>query len=410
MFARAGHDVTLSVEDARYRGAMAGLVQVADEMGEPESYDVAFFDTTGWGTVADETREKTPTVGDSSLADALEHDRVFGIEFMQSCGIAVPPWEKFTDPADAIRHIKKTKKRYVFKPCGNDADASSTYVSKSADDLLRYMDVLFRNAKVSEFLLQEFVVGTEISIEMWMNETGYYALNATLETKKLMAGDLGPATGCSGNVCWLFGQEPAVFKRGLKKAYESLREMGYVGMIDLNCICTETEVYGLEWTPRVGLEGTCNLVRMMACDFGEFVYAIAAGLRPPEILPRASFCATTRLSIPPYPTDGLPKKFYKEGVPIEGLTEKMLENFYAMDFRRNELNDEAFETAGISGWIGAAIGTGETIHSAFEKVRETLKGIQVPDGQWRNDVEKVVAKRYEELEAHGWLRTSYGDD
>ena len=88
----------------------------------------------------------------------------------------------------------------------------------------------------------------------------------------------------------------------------------------------------------------------------------------------------------------------------------MLENFYAMDFRRNELNDEAFETAGISGWIGAAIGTGETIHSAFEKVRETLKGIQVPDGQWRNDVEKVVAKRYEELEAHGWLRTSYGDD
>src|SRR5258708_39216520 len=126
------------------------------------------------GKDVDEAREKVPTIGDSTLADALEEDREFSLDFMMKCGIQVAPWEVFDDPSDAIRYLKKTKKRTVFKPIGDQDDKSTTYVSRSAEDMLHYFDVLFRSAKISKFVLQEYVAGTEVSTQEYLNESGYY--------------------------------------------------------------------------------------------------------------------------------------------------------------------------------------------------------------------------------------------
>src|SRR5208337_1146527 len=191
---------------------------------------------SGMGKFADEAREKTPTIGGSVLADRLEEDRIFGLEFMQRCGLKVSPWEAFDNPADAIRFIKKTKKRCCFKPIGEQSDKSTTYVSRSAEDMLRYFDVLFRSARVKDFILQEFVEGVEASSEVYINQQGYWALNHTIETKKFLNGELGPNTGCSGSLCWMANKENMLFEKGLKKCIEPLQEMGYNGPIDLNTI------------------------------------------------------------------------------------------------------------------------------------------------------------------------------
>jgi phosphoribosylamine-glycine ligase len=405
---QAGHDVHFSVEAEPNRGVLAGLIEQT-EITDPTDYDLMVFDTTGFGSLSDESHTKTPTLGDSSFADQLEHDRLFGIEFMQRAGIKVPTYEHFNDVSAALRFIRKTKKVYVFKPCGEGADTAATYVSKSAEDLERYIDVLWRSAPVKEFILQEVVKGTEVSTEMWMNESGYYFLNHTLECKKLMNGDLGPATGCSGNLVFAIEQENPIFNQGLRKAFEPLREAGYVGMIDLNAIVTDGELFGLEWTPRFGYEGTCNVASLLPMDFAEFMYRIAANQKLPDLAPRHSFCASIRLSIPPYPNDGLPKKFYKQGVPIEGMNRKLLTSFYALDMRLNETNEDLFETAGINGWLGAALGCGETIGQAFEHAQGVIDSIRVPDLMYRTDVRSVAAKRYVELERNGWLRPTWGD-
>src|SRR5271163_3625650 len=138
--------VPLSISEPQCGQALAGLVNASDSLSPAEDYDLAVFDVTGQGKMADATRELTPTIGDSMLADRLEEDRIFALEFMQKCGISVSPWEKFTNPADAIRYIKQRNTRQVFKPIGEQADKSTTYVSKSAEDMLRYFDVLFRQA------------------------------------------------------------------------------------------------------------------------------------------------------------------------------------------------------------------------------------------------------------------------
>ena len=408
LMAKEGNTVHATISDERFSRTLEGIIPPVTIIGKgdiesPDKYDLIVFDLSGMGEAADYARTLTPVIGGSVFADKLEHDRLFGIEYMQKCGIAVPLFEHFDNAADGISYLKKTKKRVVFKPCG-PTDCASTYVSKNHEDMIRYMDVLFRKSHVKEFILQTFIPGTELSTEAWITQDGYCAVNHTLETKKLMAGDIGPATGCSGAVTWMPTRETSAFKQGLKKATKQLGDDGYCGPIDLNSICADGELYGLEWTPRFGYEGACNLTRLLPIPFGDFCYQVASGKTPSPLIPAHGFSATIRLSVPPYPMEGKSRKLYAEGIPIDGIDLKRdLQNFFLSDVRLVPDSDE-LETAGESGFIGAPIGVGDTMGEAFGEVVEKIKSLDIPNLQWRNDVSECCQKRYRELEENGWLR------
>ena len=111
-----------------------------------------------------------------------------------------------------------------------------------------------------------------------------------------------------------------------------------------------------------------------------------------------------RLSVPPYPVEGLPDKFYKAGIPIECLTEKNFDRFFCYDVRRRVEDADDLETAGICGWIGSPLAVGETLGQAFEGAYAMLKEVRVPNGQYRTDLAQNTAKRYHELREGGWLQ------
>lgn len=404
LFAQEGCEVTYCLADPRYSRYLEGIapppVRTLSSAGD---FDLVVFDLSGMGERADEAKKESPTIGGSSLADRLEHDRLFGIEYMQKCGISVPNFEVFDDPSDGIRYLKKTKKRVVFKPSG-EQDCSTTYVARDHEDMIRFMDVLFRKTHVKQYILQDFIPGTEISTEMWINGKGYYLPNHTFETKKFMNDDKGPATGCSGNVLWIPRKETAVFRKGLKLAADRLISDGYVGNIDLNAIVTEGQVLGLEWTPRFGYEGTANLTRLLPMDFGEFLFRVATGEDLSHMDATYGCCAAVRLSIPPYPLESAPRKMYQEGVPIEGIElPKDLESFFLCDVRMVP-DTEKLESAGDSGFIGCPLETAETFREAFAKVKQRIEGLNIPNLQYRTDSRDVFTARYDTLERQGWMR------
>ena len=403
LLSKNGHDVSLSIATPACRDVLRGLVNQVESLEEPAAYDLAVFDSTGQGKLADELNRTIPTIGDSSFADKLEEDRLFALEFMEQCGIAVPPWESFDNPSEAIRYIKKQNTRQVFKPIGEQADKSTSYVSSSAEDMLRYFDVLFRSTPQKEFVLQEVVDGTEVSTEMYVNETGYYAVNHTLELKRLMNGDLGPNTGCSGSLVWMAHKENQIFEKGLKRTVRALQDASYRGPVDLNTIVNRAGVWALEFTPRFGYDATALFARLLPEEFGDFLYAIATGQKVPDLIQKHSFCSSVRVAIPPYPTEGLPPKFYKEGVPIEGLTEEMLESFYIFDVRKKE-DSEELESAGVCGWIGGPLCLGETPGQCFEDANSAISRLRIPNKMYRTDCLSNTAKRYNELREGGWLR------
>ena len=379
---RDGHSVDWIIDEEKYSGLLAGMLPPPlNSISHPADYDLIVFDCACTGLIADGLREHTPVIGSSSFAEKLEKDRAFGIEFMEKCGIPVPPWQQFTDVADALRWIRETKKRTVFKPLGDQDDKATTYVSKSADDMARYLEILFKKMKVKEFLLQEFIEGTEVSCEGYFNGTEFHAVNCTIEEKKFMAGGIGPNTGCAGNLVWMPTRTNPLFERGLRRTEDALRGAGFVGPVDLNTIVTEGEIFGLEWTPRFGYEGTCNLTRLIGSDFGEFLHAIAVGDDPHLGPPAYPFAATIRLSVPPYPNPSRPAKY--GGVPISGIDPDKLDAFYLNDVRVKEGTEGELETIGTSGLIGAPIGCGDSPEQAFYECKKVIDTLQIPDLQYR---------------------------
>jgi phosphoribosylamine-glycine ligase len=399
LFKHKGHQVDWVVQYDEAANSMHGLIPPARKKVNPKAYDLVVFDCTKQGEDAEHALSLgVPAIGDSALSDRLENDRLFGIEAMELCGIKVPPYECFDSPEKAIAWLQKTHKRCVLKPL-HDAPSEMTYVGKNEQDMIQFIEKRLPGSKVKEFLLQEFVAGTEVSSEAWWTGTEWCAMNYTLEEKKFMAGGVGPNTGCAGNVVWMPTRITPIFQQGLQKASPLLADAGYRGMLDLNTIVTEGEVYGLEWTPRFGYEGTCNLTRLLPLDFAEFLHSIATGVTPSNLTPRAKFASTLRLSVPPYPNHDVPAKM-RAHQPIKGLSSEDLETFFTFDV---ELEEGELVATG-EGNIGTPIGTSETIQGAFDEVLAKIKALDIPDLQYRVDVPKCVENRYLTLERQGWLR------
>lgn len=408
-FIEAGHKVDFFLEDPNLLDILEGIIPTPltpsgrfwrDRHPDYSRYDLSIFDLTGQERRAEYSASLVPTIGDSEFAGEVESNRMFGIEVMEECGIKVPPYEKFSDVEAAKAFVKKTKKRYVFKPDGGqDQDTASTYVAENSNDMIRYLDKISQITKGADFILQEFIKGTEVSVEGWFNGEEFYLLNCTLEEKKFMNGGKGPNTGCSGNLVFTFAnREPAVYRHGLCKMKEYLRAVGYRGMLDLNTIATGSELYGLEWTPRLGYDASACLMQIYAGDFAQMMLDICMGERP-DLAWRAEFAAGIRLSIPPYPSEI--KGQHLEGIPIQGIEPEDLEHTYLFDVMLNE--KEELVSAGHSGFIAVPMGIGDTIGDAFEQCNKRVERVKIPNMQYRTDIQSSTIKRYNKLDMDGWL-------
>jgi len=400
-----GHTVDIWLMDHYddYGMVLSGLVKTPLR-ARPNfsSYDLIMFDLTGRPKIAEEALKQTPTIGDGNLQSELEDDRMFGIEIMEQCDIGVPFYETFDDIGTARRFIKKTNKTYVFKPNGGQQqDTATTYVSKSPEDLLKYLDKLSGTAKGVEFILQEVVHGTEVSVEAWFNGEDFFLINGTLEEKKFMNEGRGPNTGCAGNLVWIFDQtnRPLIFREGLEKLKDFLQGAGFRGMIDLNTIVTDSKLFGLEWTPRFGYDASATLYSCIG-NVGELFGSIASGGVPSVDIISTHACGV-RLTIPPYPSEI--KNKHPEDVPVEGIEEDdIVKDCFLYDCMVGD--GDSLVTAGVNGLVCVPIVHGNDIAGIFGRLSEKIKKISIPDVQYRTDIEYCTTKRFNTLNNQGWFR------
>ncbi len=411
-----GHKVDYYLSEPKYEDVLSGLIpkprilsldhrRTQQGYGYPsyKGYDLSLFDLTGRAKQADASKMEAPTIGDGSFEHWLEDDREAGIQAMERCKINVPPYQKFNTPAEAKVFVQKEDKRYVYKPftIGSDMqDTATTYVAKDSKDLLRVIDQLFGVSKNAPFILQEFIEGTEASVAGFFNGKEFYMLTCTLEEKKFMNDNKGPNTGCSGNLVFAISEESKLYRDGLKRAIPLLQEAGFTGMIDLNTIVTEGTAYGLEWTPRFGYLADSTIAAMYGSGYGDMLACVASG-RIPEIKWTAPFGYSVQLSIPPYPTEvRLPKA---KDVPIDGIDPKDIEQLMRCYLYDVKLNGKGLITSGNYGYIGAPIGIGDSIGEAASRCEGYVKNVQIPNMQYRTDIQKSTLKRYNFLEENGWL-------
>jgi len=89
-----------------------------------------------------------------------------------------------------------------------------------------------------------------------------------------------------------------------------------------------------------------------------------------------------------------------EGIDPEDY--ETLKQIFMYDVRLTK-DKKNLETSGNYGYVCAPIGVGESIYEAFADFHAIFDKIQIPDMQFRTDIEKVVTERFYELEKNSWF-------
>jgi phosphoribosylamine-glycine ligase len=359
-----------------------------------------------FGPVADKLKKDHQVIGCSEWSEEIELDRKLGSEVGQKIGLAISETHDFKALRQGEKFLQGRKDRWVLKPHDN-ADLDLTYVEKYPGELRRKFqgELPRRVGEKFSYMLQRAVEGVEISTEGWFDGTGWKHFNHTIEDKRLMAGDLGPAIGSQGNTVWMKGVRagtPAptgLLVEELTRLTPMLKRAGYLGPVDINAIVAEDrQAYFLEFSPRMGWDALYCLLTLLEGSLTEFFTQGFKGRFG------AGFASSQRLSIPPYPyaTRDLLATMAKEA-PLEGSLNRW-PWFWGQDVRLNQ--DGQLCCAGSDGILGVATGRGETVGEAVGQVHRHLKGMKVGAyRQYRLDGAKRPEKALETLKK--W-RVQYG--
>ncbi len=390
-----GHNVAISIKEPRAKSNYDGLLV------KPKKWDdfldastIVIFDSSGGGRTADRLRARGHFVfAGSTFADSLELDRPLALDFMSQAGIRVPESKTFRSWEKAKGYVKERNTRLVFKASGDTGNFLGSYVSYDPGDLIEMLDHF---AEVTagqgkpEFILQDFIEGTEVSSEGWFNGQEFMSpWNHTLERKQLMNDGLGPSGGCAGNLVWLERESNHVIEEGIARMAPILREHEYIGPIDLNTVVNKEGVWGLEFTPRFGYDALPALLELVEGGIGGTIAAMARGEVPTSLPLVDRKAAGLRISIPPYPSEHFHPD---EGIPIRGLTREDRDHLYFFDVKLNDANHLVSTNA--FGAIVTVTGSGEGITDAFVGPMEIAKRAKIPQKQYRTDLVNVFIREW----------------
>jgi phosphoribosylamine--glycine ligase len=349
-------------------------------------------------------------VGATQDAAAWELDRTLGQSIFEKHGIAVPSYREFTNYDDAIAYVKKEGRAFVSKPCGDEPDKSLSYVAKSPADLV-YMLERWKKAKrhKGSFILQEKVDGCEMAVGGWFGPGGFNEGRLeNWEFKKMLAGDLGVATGEQGTVM-RYVKRSKLAKMVLEPMADALAATGYVGYVDVNCIIDEAGTpWPLEFTMRFGYP-TLNIQRSLhEGDDAEWLHALATGQDMPHLI-FDKVAVGVVVSIGDFPFSHQTGKEVI-GVPVYGLTPGVLEKVSPLEMMVGEApQDIAGEvvtapclvTAGD--YVLTVTGTGDTVRQAREVAYRALNRIKIPNSPgWRIDIGRRLRDEIPKVQSLGF--------
>jgi len=408
-FMREGHTVKMWIKDPPYKNVGNGLVDKVDDYSKWAKWaNLVICDDCGLAAHAQEMREKGCTVwGGTRYSDALENDRGFGQKEMEDAGLDILPRKGFSSFDEAIPFLEKEPKQTVFKPCGTvQQNKILTYVGlrEDAGDMITFLHQMKAkfSDQIKEFELQDFVAGVEVGVSGFFNGKDFVEpIEISFEHKKLMNGDIGPATGEMGTTMFWTHKKSRLYERTIGKMIAKLQ--GYVGYFDINCIVSNDKIYPLEVTSRFGYPTIYLKMETLEGDLGSIMLRIAMGeMINAPISDLISMCVV--VATPPWPYDS--KEIYDQYnsntvITIEGRDNtKLPEGIYPVEVR---YEDGDFYTAGQAGFSMVVAGAGRTIEEAKTVAYDRLQMINIPNMMYRTDIGATWQEDMAKLQSWGWL-------
>jgi phosphoribosylamine---glycine ligase len=352
-----------------------------------------------------------PVVGPSADAAAWELDRAAGQAIFKKHKIPVIDGKEFTDYDSAIAHVKKHDERFVSKPSGNVEDKALSYVSKSPADMVYMLERWKKLGKLkTPFILQGFVAGTEMAVGGWFGPGGFNeGWCENFEFKKLMAGDLGVATGEQGTVL-RYVKSSKLARKVLAPLADALHKLKYVGYVDVNTIIDDKgNPWPLEFTMRPGWP-TFNIQQPLhQGDPVEWLIDLANGKDSRSVLMDKAAVGVV-LSIPDYPYSHLTRREVV-GIPLYGLTPGLWKHWHPCEMQLTDNVPNVVQGSHVKipmpatagDYVGVMTAMADTVKDAALTCYRRLEKLIIPNSPaYRVDIGKRLVKQLPKIQLHGY--------
>jgi phosphoribosylamine---glycine ligase len=327
-------------------------------------------------------------VGPTAAAARLEASKTFAKELMLRAGI---PTARFA-PVDSAEEARDALLEFdlpvVLKADGLAA-GKGVIIARTHEEANRAIDQL--TTLGSSLVIEEFLVGEEVSFIALSDGVNVLALEPTQDHKTLNDGDQGPNTGgmgayCDGRILDVFRQE-LVMAQVIRPAIAQMRSEGmpFTGFLYAGLMMTAQGPKVVEFNARLGDPETQALLHRMKSDLVDPLFAAAHGAldeTPLEWKTDPSVCVV--LAAAGYPGT------VRTGDEISGLDQDSEAVVFQAGTKRAE---DILVTSGgrVLGVTASASTLGAAIGNAYAAVRQ----IHFDGMHYRKDIGQKGLKRWQ---------------
>ena len=398
-FLREGHDVKLYIDDKARKNCLEGIVPKTDDWKKELSWvgkdGLIVFDDVGYGDIQDGLRKQGYAVfGGSAEADKLELNRSYAQSILHKYRMKVLPSFNFKSVDAAIDFLLENGGKWVVKQHSHISVLNHVGEKDDSTDVIEVLKT-YKEKGITQVHLQKKAVGVEVGVARYFNGHEWVGpIEINHEHKRLYEGDTGPLTAEMGTVMWHTDDENnPLFARTLNLITPHLQKIAYKGNIDLNCIVTDTDIWPLELTPRLGSPAIQLHCELYDSSMAEFINAVARGEKH-DLIYRKHFGIVNSIATGsfPYPPDEVNRLEWDIEpafqINTDELEDRDLESIHLEEIskRIKEDNKEEMYWAGQYGYAAYVTASAESILEAKQKVEKLRSAITLENMKYRTDV------------------------
>jgi phosphoribosylamine--glycine ligase len=348
---------------------------------------------------------RIPTFGPTRAAARLESSKAFAKRQMERAGIATAASRTFTDPEEAVAHLRTQERPPVVKADWLAA-GKGVVVPETAEEAETAVRELFASvAPGARLVLEERLEGNEVSAFALVSDETVVPLAAARDYKRLADDDAGPNTGGMGAFTPVpeFGR--AALERAVAEVFEPIAwrmardGFAYRGVLYAGLMLTDAGPMVLEFNARFGDPEAQVILPMLEGDLAGALYGCAIGdraLMEESLAVRGRAAVGVVMASEGYPGAPVTGRRLEGADPSSAEDDGDLLCFHAGTRRTS---DGGYETTG--GRVVTLVGRGATHEEARTAAYRGIAEIALEGGQHRTDIAGRIAAPETEPSARG---------
>ena len=379
--ASLGRNIPVSAEDIAGLTALARTERVDLTVVGPEQPLAA-----GLGDAF--AAEGLPLFGPDAAAARIESSKAFAKRLMREEGVPTAGFEVFSDPSEAIAHVRAGSGPLVVKASGLAAGKGAIVCSdrREAEQAVRELMLERRFGDAADaVVIEEFMRGEELSVFYLTDGREAVPLLPSRDHKRRFEGDSGPNTGGMGAYAPVGVADSALLDRIRHEIVEPVlagmasRGCPYRGFLYAGLMLTADGPKVVEFNCRLGDPEAQAVLPLTGADLVEPMAAVAAGGSLAGWTPGSTDAAALVTVVV---SDGYPGS-YRKGLPIEipdDLEGEGVRLFHA----GTAAPDGRLVTAG--GRVFGVTGVGPDLAAAAARSRTAAARVRFEGASFRGDI------------------------